>query len=235
MVSENQTTETGVQQAENTDNSGDEMKILVLGDSIWGNYRDDTGVSARLAACLAQKGKNATIYNGAIGGTRATISPDDNEYKFGPASDCSLGKMVSILRGDTDVEMLQGKAAYDDIKAVMDVKDQIDVVILSYGMNDFLAQAPINNSDRPWTGFGTALNSGVLEIKGIFPQAQILITTLRPIFRSRLKIWEKRHSTIMQALPVTLQSVRERCAWMLTTISEWMPIMQMNIWKTAFI
>ena len=79
MVSENQTTETDVQQAENTDNSGDEMKILVLGDSIWGNYRDDTGVSARLAACLAQKGKNATVYNGAIGGTRATISPDDNE------------------------------------------------------------------------------------------------------------------------------------------------------------
>ena len=116
MVSENQTTETDVQQAENTDNSGDEMKILVLGDSIWGNYRDDTGVSARLAACLAQEGKNATVYNGAIGGTRATISPDDNEYQFGPASDCSLGKMVSILRGDTDVEMLQGKPAYDDIR-----------------------------------------------------------------------------------------------------------------------
>ena len=83
MVSENQTTETGVQQAENTDNSGDEMKILVLGDRYLGQLSDDTGVSARLAACLAQKGKNATIYNGAIGGTRATISPDDNEYKFG--------------------------------------------------------------------------------------------------------------------------------------------------------
>ena len=35
MVSENQTDQTGAQQAENTDNSGDEMKILVLGDSIW--------------------------------------------------------------------------------------------------------------------------------------------------------------------------------------------------------
>ena len=177
MVSENQTTETDVQQAENTDNSGDEMKILVLGDSIWGNYRDDTGVSARLAACLAQEGKNATVYNGAIGGTRATISPDDNEYQFGPASDCSLGKMISILRGNTDVEMLQGKAAYDDIKAVMNVKDQIDVVILSYGMNDFLAQAPINNSDRPWTGFGTALSEGVKGVRSVFPQAQILITS----------------------------------------------------------
>ena len=84
------------------------------------------------------------------------------------------------------MEMLQGKAAYDDIKAVMDVKDQIDVVILSYGMNDFLAQAPINNSDRPWTGFGTALNSGVLEIKGIFPQAQILI--ISPNFASYFPI-----------------------------------------------
>ena len=66
MVSENQTTETGVQQVENTDNSGDEMKILVLGDSIWGNYRDDTGVSARLAACLAQKGKNPDYLEGLI-------------------------------------------------------------------------------------------------------------------------------------------------------------------------
>ena len=52
------------------------------------------------------------------------------------------------------MEMSQGKAAYDDIKAVMNVKDQIDVVILSYGMNDFLAQAPINN---PRTDPGRAL------------------------------------------------------------------------------
>lgn len=85
--------------------------------------------------------------------------------------------MISILRGNTDVEMLQGKAAYDDIKAVMNVKDQIDVVILSYGMNDFLAQAPINNSDRPWTGFGTALSEGVKGVRSVFPQAQILITS----------------------------------------------------------
>ena len=178
MASETQTTaETAAQQAENTNNSGEEMKILVLGDSIWGNYRDDTGVSACLARYLGKRGKNATVYNGAIGGTRATISPDDNEYQFGPASDCSLAKMISILRGDTDVEMLQGKAAYDDIKAVMDVKDQIDVVIISYGMNDFLAQVPINNSDRPWTGFGTALSEGVKGVRSVFPQAQILITS----------------------------------------------------------
>ena len=57
------------------------------------------------------------------------------------------------------------------------VKDQIDVVILSYGMNDFLAQAPINNSDRPWTGFGTALSEGVKGVRSVFPQAQILITS----------------------------------------------------------
>ena len=50
------------------------------------------------------------------------------------------------------------------------VKDQIDVVILSYGMNDFLAQAPINNSDRPWTGFGTALSEGVKGVRSVFPQ-----------------------------------------------------------------
>ena len=43
--------------------------------------------------------------------------------------------------------------------------------------NDFLAQAPINNSDRPWTGFGTALSEGVKGVRSVFPQAQILITS----------------------------------------------------------
>lgn len=162
------------------------VRILVLGDSIWGNYRDDTGVAARVEYYMEQMECPAIVYNAAIGGTRATIDPEDNEWEYGPASESSLGKMTSILSGNTDVELLQGKAAYEDMKAALEVKDQIDYVILAYGMNDFLSQVPINNSDRPWTGYGTALVKGVGEVERECPNAQIMIVT--PTYASYFSI-----------------------------------------------
>lgn len=150
-------------------------RILVLGDSIWGNYRDDTGIAAKVENYMASVGRPAKVYNAAIGGTRATIAPDDNEWQFGPSSENSLAKMVSILNEETDVEYLQGKAAYDDMKAALDVRSSINVVIIAYGMNDFLSQAPENNSDRPWTGYGTALAGGVEAVRRACPDAEILI------------------------------------------------------------
>lgn len=162
------------------------VRILVLGDSIWGNYRDGTGVSAKVVEYGQRLGKEIVVYNAAIGGTRATLDPEDNEYVFGPASESSLAKMVSILNEETSVDLLEGKAAYEDMKQVMGVRSQIDVVILAYGMNDFLNQAPINNSDDPWTGFGTALNNGILGIKRACPQAEIMI--IAPSYASYFSI-----------------------------------------------
>lgn len=174
-VSENDSQQAASEGPEEKDNTRDICNILVLGDSIWGNYRDNTGVSAKVEYYMNRLGKPAKVYNAAIGGTRATIDPVDNPYEFGPASDNNLAKMVSILNGNTDVELLQGKAAYEDMKAALAIRDQIDVVIISYGMNDFLSQVPINNSDDPWTGFGTALTNGVLGVRSACPSAQILI------------------------------------------------------------
>lgn len=175
------------EQPQETSTTEEELiRILVLGDSIWGNYRDETGVAARVEHYMEQLGQPAKVYNAAIGGTRATIDPEDNEWQYGPASESSLGKMTSILSGDTDVELLQGKAAYDEMKAALAVKDQIDYVIIAYGMNDFLSQAPINDSDRAWIGFGTALTKGVGAVERECPDAQIMIIT--PTYASYFSI-----------------------------------------------
>ena len=173
QVSEND----GQEAAESAEQADNHLDILVFSDSIWGNCRDESGVSARVEHYLQDAGYDVTMYNAAIGGTRATLDPEDNPHQFGPASENSLPKMVSILRGDTDVELLQGKPAYEDMKAVLPIKDQLDYIIVSYGMNDFLNQVPINSSDDPWTGFGTALTKSVQNIKGICPSAQIVIAS----------------------------------------------------------
>lgn len=188
---ENKAEETqGQDEADATDGKDGEddsvYRILVLGDSIWGNYRDDTGIAARVEYYMGLLGYEAKVYNAAIGGTRATIDYDDNEWEYGPGSENSLGKMISILEGNTDVELLQGKAAYTDMKEAMEVIDQIDLVILAYGMNDFLSQAPGNNSDRPWTGFGTAMVAGVGGIRRVCPDAEIML--IAPTYASYFSI-----------------------------------------------
>lgn len=181
VEAETQPVETKVAAAESEENSQNEgqdddvVRILVLGDSIWANYRDETGVAARVEYYMERMGKTARVYNAAIGGTKATIDPQDSEWQYGPASDNNLGKMTSILKGETDVALLEGKAAYEEMKAAIEVKDQIDYVIIAYGMNDFLSQVPINDSDRPWIGFGTALQKGIGDARDGCPNAEVLI------------------------------------------------------------
>lgn len=183
---ETQTEKAAEGQEKTPDEEDSITRILVLGDSIWGNYRDETGIAAKVEYYMEVMGKKAKVYNAAIGGTRASIDYDDNEWEYGPGSDNSLGKMISIMEGNTDIELLQGKAAYAELKEAMEVINDIDVVILAYGMNDFLSQAPDNNSDRPWTGFGTAMVSGVGGIRRVCPQAEILLVA--PTYASYFSI-----------------------------------------------
>lgn len=169
--------ETVPAETEGNADAGEEktVRILVLGDSIWGNYRDDTGVAVKVQGYMGRLGYDAVIYNAAIGGTKATLDPEDSPWEFGPGSNNDLPKMISILDEKTDVGYLQGKAAYEEMAAAIEGKDKLDVVILAYGMNDFLEQAAINNSDEPWKGYGTALVHAVGEIRRICPKAQIMI------------------------------------------------------------
>lgn len=165
---------------------GGVTKILVLGDSIWANNRDETGVAARVEYYLEKLGYKAKVYNAAVGGTSATIDAEDSEWTYGAGSNNSLGKMLSILKENTDVEQLHGIAAYEVMKEAIAEKGDMDLVILAYGMNDFLTQVALNNSDRHWIGYGTALSEGVSEAHAACPSAEIMIVA--PTYASYFSI-----------------------------------------------
>ena len=168
--------------AETAPESEEPLEVLVLGDSIWGNYRDDTGIAAKVEYYMEKLGYEVTVYNAAVGGTRATLDPDENEWAFDASRDTGLAMMLSILKGDTDVQLLQGKTAFEDMKKAIERKDELDWVIVSYGMNDFLNQVPPNDSEKPWTGFGTALRKAAGSLNSICPDAKVMLTT--PAFGS---------------------------------------------------
>lgn len=160
---------------ESEEEQDDVIDILVFGDSIWGNYRGEDGVAARVEYYFAEKGYEAVVYNAAIGGTSATIDADDNEWDLGMGADASLAKMVGILEESISVDQLIGKEAYHVMQEVLPMKNEIDVVIMAYGMNDFLKQAELNSSERPWTGYGTALKKAVGVVQRVCPEAEILL------------------------------------------------------------
>lgn len=165
---------------------GDVTNILVFGDSIWANDRDASGIAAKVEDYLYKMGYEVKIYNAAVGGTRASIDFDDNEWEYGPQSDNTLGKMLSILSGNTDIELINDQPAYSVMQEVMPITEEIDVVILAYGMNDFLSQAEKNCSERHWCGYGTALREGITASNRLCPNADVML--IAPTFASYFPI-----------------------------------------------
>lgn len=160
--------------------------VLVLGDSIWDSYRDESGIAAKVEGYMGQNGVDTKIYNCAIGGTRASQKEGESPSSFNSGHDASLAMMLSILKGESPVSLLEGHAA----KGVMEQVNiqKMDCIILAYGMNDFLAQAPINAPERNnySYAYGGALVIAVDTLRQLAPQAQIMIVA--PTFASYFTI-----------------------------------------------
>ena len=154
---------------------GGPFKVLVLGDSIWGNYRDDTGIAARVRDHLRSLGYEPEVYNAAIGGTRATLDAGADPWEFGTGSSNDLPKLLSILAGRTDLSCLTDEDAAAELAEAIEEKDELDAVIIAYGLNDYFVQASLYDSEVPWYGYGTALSEAAEEVHEICPRAEVLI------------------------------------------------------------
>lgn len=170
-----------------TDTKDEEVyKILVLGDSIWDSYRDESGIAAKVEYYMAQEGKKAKVYNCAVGGTRASQKEGESPYTFNSSYDLSLALMLSVLKGDSPLSLLDGHAAKGEMEQV--TLSEIDCVILAYGMNDFLAQAPINVPEREnySYAYGGALVNAVEKVRQMAPEAELMV--IAPTYASYFTI-----------------------------------------------
>lgn len=146
-----------------------DKRILVFGDSIWGNDRTN-GV-----ADFLREYSGAIVYNGAVGGTR--ITGDRNQYSSPAYKPFDGVNLIHALLTQTWTEQ---DANVDDVTSY--VKDEtlpmlksvdmskIDIVILSYGHNDFTAPKTVSEIQ-------SAFESAVSEILTAYPSIRILIIT----------------------------------------------------------
>lgn len=155
------------------------MQIVIFGDSITDNDREDGGVGAWIGANC-----KADVYNLAIGGTTAALIPKKEQYDFNNWNSISLLGVVNAILGNVSQDI------FKDYRAGQLMKEcdfsKTDYFIIEFGINDFQAQIPqsiyLENGgvrgdvDRVHTYVG-ALERAIQLLQEAYPDAKIILAS----------------------------------------------------------
>ena len=157
------------------------VDIVIFGDSIFGEIRDEQAIPAQLEQILGQ-----SIYNGAFGGTCAARV--DSERRLDYSRDMfSLAELAkSVESGDFGVQqsVIMRESNTEYFGDVIDGLDAIDfsgvgTFVIQQGVNDYHAGVPIENPEEPYDErtFMGAVRAAVKSFRKVNPEARIVIIT----------------------------------------------------------
>lgn len=157
------------------------VRIVMMGDSILGECRDETSVSSQLSELLGEP-----VFNGALGGT--CMGRVDTERRLAYTKDCLSMQAFSqsIVTGDFGVQQTvrSREAATGYFEETINELEQIDfasveLLIIGHGINDYHAGMPIYDEEAPrdvYT-FAGALRSTIETLQNKYPNLRILLLT----------------------------------------------------------
>lgn len=163
-----------------------QAEVLFLGDSIVGQYRDDTSIPALIAAQL-----ETTVINGAFGGTTMSLQNREGReaYYHDGLSFSQLARAIAAQDFGTQQTIRTKDYVTMNFGDIVDELDTVDyssikTVIIIYGMNDYTTGSPISNPldpEDPCTMEG-AMRTGISLLRQAYPE-------LRMIFMSPTYCW----------------------------------------------
>ena len=159
--------------------------IVNFGDSIFGNYRDNTSVSSNIASIT-----KAEVINLGFGGCR--MSDRGTSYTtWNPFSMCNLATAIAtqdFTSQDTAInnEAWSDKPNYFDstVELLKSIDfSKVDYITISYGTNDYTSGTLLDNENDLYdkSTYAGALRYTIETLLTAFPNLRILIGT--PIFR----------------------------------------------------
>ena len=161
-----------------------EAKIVVFGDSIFGEVRDGTAVPAQLETLLGR-----VVYNTAFGGTCAARIEQNNtlDYTRGVFSLVALTKAVEADDFGVQQSVIMRESNTEYFAEVIDGLEKldfsgVDTFVIQQGINDYQAGVPIDDPENPYDEhtFLGALRVAVNSLRKVSPKARIVIVT--PLF-----------------------------------------------------
>ena len=160
-----------ITEEDQTEPQGNELQLVFLGDSIFDNNRDGTGIPYLTAVQC-----NADVYNLAIGGTTATIRPTESAENEKWESRGLMG-VVKAMQKIIPTDIFVGTRT----KEILDNPDidftKTDYFIIEYGINDYFEGTPISNLDEPYSVYNYvgALRCAISELRDLAPDCTIVI------------------------------------------------------------
>lgn len=168
------------------------VDIVFLGDSLVGQYRDETSIPILVAEAL-----QLTAVNGALGGTTLScrnVAQTDTYYKdwltlpalARAAASQDFGVQQTVRSRENATGYFSG--AIDTLDSVD--YDELEYLIISYGTNDYFSGVPIENAEDPMDiyTFKGALRTAVQTLQESRPKLRILL--LSPTYNWYLNTWE---------------------------------------------
>lgn len=158
-----------------------QFQVVVLGDSIMGNTRDDTAIPAYMERFLCK-----SVFNGAFGGT--CVSRIDREYRLTNTGDSlSLVGLTKAMTAD-DFGVQQTLHTRDYISAYFESTidtletlefSEVELAVIMYGLNDYYCGVPIYNEEDPLDeySFTGALRKSLLYLRQVNPDMRILLVS----------------------------------------------------------
>lgn len=157
------------------------VPYIIMGDSIYGECRDETSIPALLSEKLG-----GTVFNAAFGGT--CMGRDDEEKRLANTKDCLSMHALSqaIATGDFDVQQTvrSREAATEYFEALINDMERIDfeeveILFIGHGINDYHSGTMIYDEAAPYDPytFTGALRCAVETLREKYPDMRIILLT----------------------------------------------------------
>lgn len=146
-------------------------QIVIFGDSIFDNFRDETGIDHLLGGYL-----DAKIINLAVGGSCASVGRDDATGDDTWDSTCGAGLAKAVV-GKVDPGVFRDCTAKNLLIEHKDDFKNTDIFIIEYGINDFMLGRTIDDAYdlENVRNYGGALRHMVRDLSMAYPDAKIVM------------------------------------------------------------
>lgn len=156
------------------------FSVVILGDSLTGQCRDETSVARQLEMLLGE-----SVYNGAFGGTCLAMQETSvDNYTTDLLNMVSLSKAMVADDFGVQQTVRSKRAVTDYFGYVIDELEgidfhQVEVLVLAFGINDYHAGIPLDNEKNLWdeTTYGGALRSVLTSLQETYPNLRIVLAT----------------------------------------------------------
>lgn len=158
--------------------------IVVLGDSILGQYRDETSIPSKIESLLGKP-----VFNGALGGT--CMGRQDGEMRLGYTKDClsvsALAEAIAAKDFGVQQTIRSRENATEYFDSTIDELsrvdfDQVELLLIGGGVNDYHAGIPIYPEDEEGGAYDEytfvgALRSVIRDIRKAYPHIRIILVS----------------------------------------------------------